>query len=131
LTDATFTLVALDAENYDPGSNYNVSTYEFTVPTTGYYAVNGSVLFSGVIADKRYTVAIYVNGVRVSNNDNHSSQCAAGAGGDYLSVQVSDIMYLLSGWYVQLYARANAGANTVDVYGGSPFTYLAIHLLSI
>lgn len=131
LTDGTFTLVALNAKSYDPGSNYDVSTYKFTVPTTGYYLVNGSVLFSGVIADKRYTVAIYVNGVRYSNNDVHSSQCAAGAGQDYLSAQVSDIIYLASGQYVQLYARANAGANTVDVYGGLQFTYLAVHLLSI
>jgi len=125
LTDATNVKVLLDTEIYDIGADFDTANSRFTAPVSGYYLVSGAVGFSGVIADKTYQTLVYVNGIEVSYAMVHSSHTGS------LRVQFSDIVYVSAGQYIELYARANAGASTVDLIAALASTYLNIHLLSV
>lgn len=127
LTDTVPTKVQLDTESYDTGSNFDNSTnYRFTVPTTGYYLVSATVTYQNLVANKRYTTAIYKNGTRVS-----SVTIGNGGATDYMSVPISDIIYLTSGDYIELYAQViDTGVNTIDINGSPSQTFMSIHLLS-
>jgi len=60
ITTATWTTVQLNAEAFDPNSNFDTSTYMYTVPVTGYYLLTGCIGISA--ADGVYTIAaIYKN----------------------------------------------------------------------
>lgn len=108
-----------------PNGNENGKVYasRFTPKTAGYYQVNGMLQFANIIANKTYVAAIYKNGSVVSSN--YSQSGSATYGGQ--SVPVSDLIYLNGTTdYLELYSFINTGVATVDVYNGSPYTYLAI-----
>ena len=44
--EGTYTIVSLSAETKDHFSNWNTSTYRFTAPTNGYYAIYGQLTFT-------------------------------------------------------------------------------------
>lgn len=126
LTDVTPTLVTLDTEGDDPGSNFNTGTHLFTCPVAGYYLVTGIVAYIGVIADKEYRAAVYLNGSNAGSSIFHSSS----TNGVY--VPISIILKCAVNDTIGLYAYVNCGANTVDVYGGvAARTHMEIHLLSL
>lgn len=120
-------LVLLNTATYDLGLSFEPLTHRFTVPVTGQYSIKGRVhlVGSSVIADKRYTVAVYKNGVAVSNGTAHASYAGQ------LSIDVNDEFYLNKNDYIELYIYPNVGAvNTVDILGGSGYTYLVIDLIT-
>lgn len=120
-------LVLLNTVTYDLGLSFAPLTHRFTAPVTGQYSIKGKVHLVGtsVIADKRYTVAIYKNGVAISSGTAHSSYAGQ------LSIEVNDEFYLTKADYIELYFYPNVGAvNTVDILGGSGYTYLAITLIT-
>ena len=59
-------LVAFDSENYDVGSNFNTSTYLFTVPETGLYQFIGSTYTNETNSTQAWLV---VNGSRSQYTD--------------------------------------------------------------
>lgn len=124
INNASFTKVQLNAESYDPGSNFDSATnYRFTVPTTGYYAVTGVVLYNSTTTDKRYICAVYQNGAEIFENEAHASHANG------LSVTTTDYVFLTASDYVELYTYHESGSSTT-VANGSQYTYLSIHLLS-
>lgn len=125
IADATNVKVNLATEVYDVGGDFDTGNKRFVAPVSGYYLCNGAIGFSGVIADKTYQSLLYVNGTEVSYSMAHSSHTGS------LRVPFSDIVYVAAGQYIELYARANAGASTVDLIAALASTYLNIHLLSI
>jgi len=124
LVDATSTLVNLDAENYDPGSNFNTTTHQFTAPVTGYYMIVGSVGFNNVVTDERYNAEIRVNGTIVV----YSTEVPGGA--SPFRLPISTIEYVTQGQTIDLYATSFSGDNTVDLVKTTSSTFLAVHLLS-
>jgi len=125
LVSGTITKVVLDGETYDPGNNFDTtSTYRFVAPITGYYFVNGQVMFTSIVASKLYAGSIYINGVAAADVYSHSSLTSS------LSCNPSGIYYLTSGQYVELYATSYSGDNTVDIIKGSRYTFLEVALLS-
>lgn len=124
LVDGTSTLVALDTENYDPGTNFNVTTHQFTAPITGYYSIVGSVGFGNVITDKRYNAELRVNGDIVA----YSTEVPGAA--LPFRLPISSIEYVVAGQTIDLYATSFAAANTVDLIATTSSTFLCIHLLS-
>lgn len=125
ITDATNTKVLLDTENFDVGSDFDTSNNRFVAPVTGYYLICGSLGFGNVVADEGYQALVYVDETEVAY-----SLLSTGSS-DNIRIPYSTIEYVESGQYIELYARANVGVNTVDVLAGTQSTFMAIHLLSI
>ena len=123
IVDITWTKVLLNTESYDVGSDF--ADYKFTVPVTGYYLITARIVFTTVTADKSYTAAIYKNGALASS----SSIIAAAAVTTY--VDVSDVLYLTAADYIELYSYQDSGGDLVDIFWGSAYTFMAIHLLSV
>ena len=99
----TWTLLSFGNESWDTGSNFNTSTYLYTVPTTGKYFFNLMVRNkAGVTPSEDVDIAIYKN----SSADIHRTEHRQ-AGGVYAvttsSYAVSGIMDL-------------AAADTVSAY---------------
>ena len=120
VTPSAWTKLALNAENYDPGSNFDVTNNRYNVPTTGYYLITGRTTFTRTAATGNVYISIYVNGAEQSRG-------ASGNEGENnlgWSTRVhTDILYLTAGNYVELYFYEN-GNNTLN--GGSALTSLAI-----
>lgn len=127
LTDATFIKVLLDTETYDVGNDFDaVTNNRFVAPVAGFYMCSALVAYNNTVAEKRYFAAIY------KNNAVHSAaSMIIGTSTSSLAVSNNDIIQLAVGDYVELYARVDAGANTIDLIPGSSNTYLAVHLLSV
>lgn len=125
IADATFVKVNLNAETFDPGSNFDTANSRFVAPTTGYYSVTGLVSYNNVVADKRYMVAFYKNGVLYSNASFTSANT------DSFNATHSDLIQLDAGTgTVELYARVDAGVSTVDLNIGATNTFLNVSLVT-
>lgn len=127
ITSAAYTKVTLNAETYDPGSNFDSTTnYRFTAPVSGYYHIRGQVMFSNVtVADKLFIGSIYVNGASVADDYKHNSAAQS------ICVQPSCIVYLGAGDYIELYGRQDTGVNTVSILNNSKYTFLEVAFMSI
>lgn len=126
IPNATWTQVQLQAESYDPNSNFDTSSYKYTVPRTGKYLIQGQVIFTSVVADKTYYAAIKVGGVELVRGQLHSSNT------DDLAVLASpgDIYLIAAGGEIMLYCYHNAGVGTVGVQYGPSKTFLTIAFFS-
>jgi len=126
VADATYTQVNLVAESYDPGSAFDTTNKKYVAPVTGYYQVAHNIYWTDVHDGCAYISAVYVGGAIVSLAMAHAATAAldSTAGG-------SDIIYLTAGQEVKLYGAWYGLDDTSDIYAGSAYTFLAIHLLSI
>jgi len=127
VNDGAWTKVTLDTESFDLGNNF--SAYKYTAPITGYYHVDfgagfynvGTVLLSGV-------ASLYLNGAEISRG----GQIVVTTG--HLSEGISKgsgLVYLTAGQYLELYANVNSSdSSTSKVTGGSPYTFMSVHLIS-
>lgn len=119
-------IVPLDTENYDPGSNFDTSTYRLTAPVTGYYYCNAGVTYVGssVVSNKRYSMILKINGVNAQYYNLHAAVT------DWLSLRTTDILYIEKDQYLEVYAIQFSDQNTVDIQPGTIDTFLTVHLLS-
>jgi len=117
-------LINLDAETYDPGSNFDTTSHLFTAPITGYYQVSASVGCSTLADAKVYQIFTKVNGADYSFSMVHSGSTGA------MRINLADIVYMVSGQTLGLYFRTTDTAGAVDLIATSTSTRLAIHLLS-
>jgi len=127
LVDQTITLVNLDKESYDIGSDFDTTNHYFIIPVTGYYLIATQVRFKSIITDSKYS-AIVKNGINVVCAD---SSHASVAGTNTVSSGVTDIVYCKAGDKITLWAYHNGGSNTVDIDSSLNQTFLTIHLLSV
>ena len=125
LVDNTATLIELDTEQYDIGSNFNTTTHYFTSPVSGKYISNCNIAFTSVVADTRYFITIGTPAVSQFTLAYHASFTGAlyGAGGDILDLSKDDTIGLVG--------KSASGDNAVDVAGGQTYyTFISIRLLS-
>jgi hypothetical protein len=125
--DASWAKVTLNAENYDPNSNFDTTNNRYTAPVTGYYMVVGAVR-NVATAFLISSVAFYVNGSTYSKSQykDYSS--------GHTGILHSDIVYMTAGQYIELWAYFDATSGSNIIQGdttGSQLTYMAVHLLSI
>jgi len=120
LTGGVTTKIALAAKNYDEHNEFDSTTnYRFTATKAGYYLVTAKleVTPDGVSTD----VLVYI----FKNGANHAGN------GIYrpwqTHVQVTDIVYLDVGDYIEMYGFVN---RTRPVSTHSASTFMAIHKLS-
>jgi hypothetical protein len=102
--NTTFTKVTYDTEDYDTNSNFASS--RFTPTVAGYYQINATIIFSGIVAvGKRSLVTIYKNGSRFLDGN-----FAAQISGETTFTSVSGIVYLNGSTdYVEIYGYQDTG----------------------
>ena len=102
--NTTFTKVTYDTEDYDTNSNFASS--RFTPTVAGYYQINATIVFSGIVAvGKKSFVTIYKNGSRFLDGNN-----AAQISGETTQNSVSGIVYLNGSTdYVEIYGWQDTG----------------------
>lgn len=103
IPNTTWTKVQLNSETYDTGNNFDSTTnYRFTAPVAGSYFVKGRTTYGGALFAS--LAAIYVNGVSyevvASDNRSYTDNMA----------QVTDVIELNAGDYVELYTWQNYGS---------------------
>lgn len=124
IANNTLTKVELNAESYDVDSEFDSTTnYRFTATSAGYYLVCASCRLDAGVDGKYLLTLITKNGNVVAYTQMHMSS-TSGAG-----IGVSDILYLASGNYVELYVKHDSGVASNLSYGLEK-TFMSIHRLS-
>ena len=124
LVDSTNTRVNLDSESYDYGGNFSVVTHLFTAPIAGRYLFVGQVGYKNQIVNKRYSAMIFKNAAVKNINTAYCTDVSENT----FSTAVA-IFDMVAGDTASLYARSDSGDNTVDIYPGDGFTFLAGELI--
>jgi hypothetical protein len=111
---STYTAIPLDQEQYDTDSYHSTSTNtsRITIPSgkTGYYQVNGQIVFNQSGGGGSRQLVIYVNGSSAFASPDISAPSS-----QYPGVALTWNAYLTAGDYVELYAYQTSGAN-LDLY---------------
>ena len=88
ISDATFTTVTFDSEEYDSGSDFASNT--FTAPSTGYYYIYSQLVWDGS-TDSNYSLnRLMRNASPVNWNAFFQTSNSGGYGGRILSMSASD-----------------------------------------
>lgn len=120
-TDGTVTKLQFDSEALDPSNVFDIATYEFTAPATGYYRVSVSTQFdndTGTAASMQVALGLAVNGVAVSGvGDIDSTPSPTGA---RWSPGFSTIVQLTSGQKLTATVEVtDGGSHLIDFTSGS------------
>jgi len=108
-SNATYTKVRYDIEDYDTDSCFDTSNYRFTPTVAGYYQINGVMFCSSAASGLSY-LTLYKNGSRVQFGSGITL-----VGGPILVL--SALVYLNGSTdYVELFGYQNSGGSLV---GGS------------
>ncbi|NTW33029.1 MAG: hypothetical protein HGB12_10445 [Bacteroidetes bacterium] len=121
---STWTTVLFDGETWDLGSEYTPSSGIYKAKTAGYYSVTSTVYLQSMNSGKRITIAIEVNGARVSDIDNYVTTSA----GNDLQVSISDMVKLAVNDEVTIVVyHTDSGARTI--YNNTISSFFAIQRL--
>ena len=122
----TWTLIALDTENYDVGNNFNTTTSKFIVPIPGKYQVFGNIEWKSgtVITDSLYQMGIYVGAETAAGSLIHAS-----ANNALMNFNILETSFSI-GDEITLKGVQHSGVDTVDVQSGTMATWLSVKLVS-
>jgi hypothetical protein len=125
LSSGAETKIQINAEVYDGDGEFDPTTnYRFTATSAGYYLVIGVIRWATNLDGVDVMALIYKNGAVYSNVKIMFTNTT------YMSIMISDVVYLAATNYVELYGYQSSGADA-DVYGGgADDTYFTIHRLS-
>jgi hypothetical protein len=121
-----YTIVALDAADYDYGSNFNTSTKRYTAPNTGLYDVRAAAVALLNNAVQSWVFEIRKNGTMVTRG---AITARGGSSGDGYDLAVGDVLALTAGDYLELWIN-NSGANATTVGGAVNQTHMAVRQVS-
>ena len=118
--DGSAYVVQLNTEDYDLGDDFDsTSTYRFTAPVTGYYAITAMAEWDFAVANaKRYAAAIRIDGTA-----DMESHLIAGTT-ERLTNTIADFRYLTSTQTVDLVVGHNTG-----LAKNLRRAYLTVHLI--
>jgi len=123
------TPVLFDAEIYDPNNWHSLvsNTERIVVPENGYYHCVGGVQWSANTTGQR---TLYLQNIGGTGDIVYESRDAQSAG--FTQHQISEIFYMLAGYYVQLQVAQNSGATlTVGTSGGAYYgAYLGLQRIA-
>lgn len=123
IATGTNTLVTLNTEEYDVGSNFGSNV--FTAPKDGYYVMKASITYKNTVNDKLYRTRILKNASDTLEEQRGESNGATSG----LSVPAGGTHHLDAGDTIGLYAFHSDGAGTSDIAGGSTLgTFLEVTL---
>ena len=125
VANSTGTQVQLDRESFDIGSNFNTSTYLYTIPSDGYYFVHWQVGW-GVPGVGRYESWITKNDVQAFIPDGFTGTGNRGTGEAPQINMWTTIAQFAEDDYLKLWAWHNSGSTqtlhmnaSAGVYGGT------------
>lgn len=122
IATGTDTLVQFDQEEHDPGSCFNTGTYQYTVPSTGYYLITFSVRILDVTSGKILT-AWTRKGIDDADRLSYSITRPGATGA--ATVDCSKVVYLTATEYVELMIYQDCvGNKTLSDY--DPATFMSI-----
>jgi hypothetical protein len=116
ITNATFTKVILQNEDFDTANCFDSTTnYRFTPTVAGYYQINGIIYVSAATSTNSVFAGIFKNGTVYQSGSFQSTS----AGSNNAAGQVSTLVYLNGTTdYVELYGYASVvGAATLQNAG--------------
>ena len=108
-SNATWTKITYDTENFD--TNNNFASSRFTPTVAGYYQVSGNLRWANSIIATVIYMAIYKNG---------SAYCTVGASSSStpLALCPSSLIYMNGSTdYLEFYAYQNSGSTQATDYG--------------
>jgi len=120
ITDATITVVNFDTESFDPNSNFNLTTDQYTIPVTGYYHFDFSARLNGTAM---VGAAGYIYG-GATGNTLLSSNIRAQASASDAHVINTGLFYCTAGDLINARIYADV-TGTVTVTEGSASTYFS------
>jgi len=116
--------VQLNAETYDSGNNFNIVTYTFTTPVPGWYHIDAAIQMHDCVVGQTYYGAVEYDGGIVFEK-------ILVAATTWHHFNISDKIYCAAAKTIKLQVKHTDVGDTLDITGGSPYTYMSIHLLSI
>ena len=122
-TNAGWQKIPLNAEEYDPGGNFDTTNNRYVAPVTGYYFISGSMTYVSATADTIRIASLQVNGVEQARGTEMSPSLTMN-----FTCTVASMIYMTAGQYVELWGYSS----TVTALGTSAFTtYMKGTLLSV
>jgi len=116
-------ILELNQETFDIGSNFDTGTYKFTAPVTGYYQIDVSVRYAINADQDQITTRVKVGDTVTLEGKGQAS------GASTLQGIVSGLLFLTAADEVSVWVMNNDNADTIS--GGTTFTWMSIHLLSV
>ena len=111
----TWTIVQLNLAEIDEGPDYDTGTYRFTAYKSGFYNVVAQIQYGAFTADSPITmVAIFKNGARTGLETNMYGRTDV-----YVNIQVSGLMQMYKGDYLDIRTFQYSGANQTLVANGT------------
>lgn len=118
------TKIEFNGEKYDVQNEFDSSSnYRFTAKEAGKYLIHGTIYIPTTVADKKYSILLYINGGDKGGQHTHTSNTNG------TSVLFSRIESLSANDYVELNLLHNAGVDQ-DINPGYNYSWLCIHKLS-
>ena len=112
ITNNTDTKVEIDTEILDSDGKFDTSNNRFTPTVAGYYMINGIARFDATTTISSARIKIYKNGSLYYEVDVFKDT-------EDFSLSISQVVYLDTDDYVELYVRQNSGS-TVPINGSDP-----------
>jgi len=105
LFQAALVTVALDTSDLANGVTNDTGAYKMTIATAGYYLLVGKISWDTPTAGKSYWTYLYKNGSALNSMITQPAAASAFSG---ICVE---LVYLVTGDYIQLKGYQNSGAN--------------------
>jgi hypothetical protein len=112
ISNNTDTKVEIDTEILDSDGKFDTSNNRFTPTVAGYYIINGIARFDATTTISSARIKIYKNGSNYYEIDVFKDT-------QDFSLSISQVVYLDTDDYVELYVRQNSGS-TVPINGSDP-----------
>lgn len=130
IANNTETLVQFNTENYDPGQEYDTTTYLFTAKTSGMYLVTSGFTYetsSSSVADKTLGLRLKKSGTSIFETFSPATDNLVT--NPKLSVGITQILQLADGDTLGIYAFQNTGGSK-NIISGRVNNYLSIKRLN-
>lgn len=114
LTTGGWQKMTFDTTTFDTNTEFVAATNRFVAAKAGYYRVNAGYHIFGLTTTQYFSIAVYVNGLEVQETSaNHNYGPVAR--------NISLIVQLNAGDYVEIWAQNYETGATVDSYAGKTF----------
>lgn len=128
LTNGAWNLVACDAELFDTGSNFDITTNKgrFTAPVNGFYQFNGSAGVTNLPNNTLGSISLYKNGTQFITG----FQGYTGGTTTTTILQVATMVQLVAGDYIELWIYNGGTGLSLAIGSNQEFNQFSGFLVS-
>ena len=116
VSPSTFTVVQFDAESFDVGGDFDTTTYRYTAPVGGKYAVDANVEWLAPSSAVHTQTMIYKNGSLLSRAFTYRPTSGS------MTTRISDLITLAAGDYIDIRVVGSVGGTIASGDGNSWLT---------